>query len=96
MIVLLLLSIVILYQKCSLLILHRNKNIQKYDLEWLFVKLPQKQRIMAKWIDFKNVDGWCPKTPLMVSENSGVSVGDFADALDRTEAVLEFLADAVF
>ena len=31
----------------------------------------------------------------MVSENGGVGVGDFADAFDRAEAVLELLAYAI-
>ena len=36
-----------------------------------------------------------PYGTVEVSENSGVGVGDFADAFDGTETVLELLAHAV-
>ena len=36
-----------------------------------------------------------PYGTVEVSENSGVGVGDFADAFDGAETVLELLADAV-
>ena len=36
-----------------------------------------------------------PDGTFVVSENSGVGVGDFADAFDGAETVLELLADTV-
>ena len=41
----------------------------------------------------RNIIDGVLRTPLKVSKNGGVGVGDFADAFDRAEAVLELLSE---